>query len=93
MGILGSLLSSFGEAIADVRNKVVEEGWFGRQVTDHDSSGFSEISAPEIGPPFESKGDIWDQPRQKFEEAWAPTLFSVDRTAAELGRAAPELDR
>ena len=93
MGLFASLLSGIGEAIADVRHKVVEEGWFGRQVTDNHSSAFSEIRAPEIRPPAKPEGSIWEPPRQSFEEAWATKPAADDRITGEPGRDAPGLDR
>lgn len=32
-GILDTIISGIGEAVTDIRHKVVEEGYFGRQVT------------------------------------------------------------
>jgi hypothetical protein len=32
-GVLDSIIKGIGEAVTDVRQKVVEEGYFGRQVT------------------------------------------------------------
>ena len=46
-------LASIGGAISDVREKVVEEGWFGRSVSDGQAapeapdSGVSLVTAPE----------------------------------------------
>jgi hypothetical protein len=93
MGLFASLLSGIGEAIADVRHKVMEEGWFGRQVTDNHSFAFSEISAPEIRPPATSEGTVWEPPRQSFEEAWATKPSPDDPSSIEPGRDAPGLDR
>jgi hypothetical protein len=31
-----TIFDAFGEAIADIRHKLVEEGWFGRETTDKD---------------------------------------------------------
>ena len=46
-------LASIGVAISDVREKVVEEGWFGRAVTDGQSAPES-APAPEASSAFES---------------------------------------
>ena len=32
-GVLNSIIKGIGEAVTDIRHKVVEEGYFGRQVT------------------------------------------------------------
>lgn len=32
-GIIDSIIKGVGEAVTDIRHKVVEEGYFGRQVT------------------------------------------------------------
>lgn len=32
-GVLDSIIKGIGEAVTDIRHKVVEEGYFGRQVT------------------------------------------------------------
>ena len=32
-GLFDTLFAAFGKAIADIRHKVVEEGWFGRATT------------------------------------------------------------
>jgi hypothetical protein len=44
--IFEEALASIGVAISDVREKVVEEGWFGRAVTDGQSAGGGEPTAP-----------------------------------------------
>ena len=93
MGLFASILSGIGDAISDVRHKVVEEGWFGRQVTDAHPAGMPEITAPEIHPPSKSEGSVWEPPHQSFEEAWATKPSPDDRSAAEPGRDAPGLDR
>jgi len=59
-GILGSVFAEIGRAFEDARHKMVEEGWFGRQVTDRD---LPQSGAEELG---------WKMPRQSFDEAWAP---------------------
>lgn len=93
MGLFASILSGIGDAISDVRHKVVEEGWFGRQVTDANPSSLPEIIAPEIRPPSKPEGSVWEPPRQSFEEAWAAKPSLDDRSVAEPGRDAPGLDR
>lgn len=92
-GLFAAILAGIGEAISDVRHKVVEEGWFGRQVTDAYPSAMPEITAPEIRPPAKPEGSIWEPPRQSFEEAWATKPAPDDRSAVEPGRDAPGLDR
>lgn len=56
-GFLDGLFDLLRQAFDDVRHKVVEDGWFGRQVT-------GELEAPQT--------TIWDGPPAKsFEEQWA----------------------
>lgn len=93
VGLFASILSGIGEAISDVRHKVVEEGWFGRQVTDANPLAMPEITAPEISPPVKPEGSVWEPPRQSFEEAWATKLSPDDPSSVEPGRDAPGLDR
>ena len=47
--IFEDALASIGAAISDVREKVVEEGWFGRAVTNGQSAGAPE-AAPDAAP-------------------------------------------
>jgi hypothetical protein len=42
--IFEEALSSIGAAISDIREKVVEEGWFGRAVTDGQSAATPEAT-------------------------------------------------
>jgi hypothetical protein len=51
-------LSSIGAAIADVREKVVEEGWFGRAVTDGGSAAPESSQAAPSVPPTEETPQI-----------------------------------
>lgn len=55
--IFEEALSSIGAAISDVREKVVEEGWFGRAVTDGQSPQES-AAAPGGVPAAEEKAEI-----------------------------------
>jgi hypothetical protein len=43
--VFDDALASIGAAITDVREKVVEEGWFGRTVTDGQSAAPAEGNA------------------------------------------------
>ncbi len=59
-GFWDALFAGIGNAIADIRHKVVEEGWFGRPVTREPRKGhdnFYRAVMPE---------------RRSFEETWAP---------------------
>lgn len=59
-GGFGSVFEEIARAFEDIRHKVVEEGWFGRQVT---GSDLPQSSAEELG---------WEMPKPSFDELWAP---------------------
>lgn len=42
--LLDEIVSGFANAVEDVRHKVVEEGWFGRQVTPHSGHGDQQVT-------------------------------------------------
>ncbi|MDV6333150.1 hypothetical protein [Asticcacaulis sp. 201] len=65
---MSSLFEEFARAVEDIRHKLVEEGWFGRQVTG---------DAP---PPAETLG--WDMPPASFDEQWAPAERNTGLDAA-----------
>lgn len=44
-----ALTDFFGEMIADIRQKVVDQGWFGREVTAQESTG---PHCPPLDPPI-----------------------------------------
>lgn len=74
-GLFDSLLRGFGEAVADIRHKVVEEGWFGRQVTD---TTVSAAPADQGGEKAVTRDDLYGRDprpllstRPSFEEQWA----------------------
>jgi hypothetical protein len=72
-------LSSLGAAVADVREKVVEEAYFGRSLSD---GGAPAVEAPEQQPGFGSltTTNIFDQSlADKVQEA-APVERSQDNT-------------
>ena len=52
--LLADLYGSLGDAVADVRQKVVEEGYFGRAVTQLDIDAPQWPEAREGGPSFGS---------------------------------------
>jgi hypothetical protein len=56
--MIGKLFEGLAEAVGDIRHKLVEEGWFGRPVTD---------KQPEAGTAIPG----WDMQRPSFEEQWA----------------------
>ncbi len=60
--IFAELFEGLGQAIADIRHKLVEEGWFGRQLGDQHTN----FNAPSTGDTF------WDMPRATFDEQWSP---------------------
>ena len=78
----GGLFDAIGDAIADVRHKVVEEGWFGRAVTDDAQADATSFYRP-----------VTQEPLVSFEEQWAPRAPS--EAPAERARApeGPEIDR
>lgn len=59
--VFDALWRGVGEALNDVRQRVVEEAWFGRPVTE---------DAP-TAPPLEPPSNGWDMPREDFDTAWA----------------------
>jgi hypothetical protein len=76
------LFNEWRQAIQDIRQKVVEQGWFGRVTT----------PKPVVEMPFQtietnSPTDPAQERRPSFEEQWAPK----DRTEAPRDRA-PEHD-
>ncbi|MFN7388404.1 hypothetical protein [Brevundimonas sp.] len=80
-----SLWGVVGDAVADIRSKLIDEGWFGRRVGERPGGG--------MGQGWEGP-TIHDTPRDlprgpSFEEAWAV------REPAELQGRGPEpgLDR
>lgn len=58
-GILDTIISGIGEAVTDIRHKVVEEGYFGRQVTADESakSPYSEQGLPATYEEFRASKD------------------------------------
>lgn len=66
-GLFASLLNEFARAVEDTRHKLVEDGWFGRQVTG---------DAP---PPAETLG--WDRLTISFDEQWAPSERNANMDA------------
>jgi hypothetical protein len=70
-------------AITDVREKVVEEGWFGRVVTDNGQSHESAPAAPEAAPMTSTEPlNAWQEKVQQAREQ-APVK---DATATLLAR-------
>ena len=78
-GFFDSLFEVLRQAFDDIRHKVVEEGWFGRQVT-------GDMPKP-------SEGLGWDIPQRSFDELWAPAERDANHDPASVERGGPDLDR
>lgn len=77
-GFWDALLGGFGDAIADVRSKLIDEGWFGR----------TDGVAPE--PAQTSEHGLYGPPRT-FDKLWAPR--APDDAVRGPERDAPGIDR
>ena len=68
---MADLYGELGDAVADIRQKVVEEGYFGRAVTqlDMDAPQWPESTEPELGA---------QEPAQNIEQEHSPDL-DIDR--------------
>lgn len=87
-GLLDALFAIFGEAVSDIRHKVVETGWFGRQTTDTDPVSNIEINAPgETGMPS------WYDDRRSFAERWGVHEHSAEREGRDRQEPAHDLGR
>ena len=80
-GFFEALFAALGSIFDDVRGKVVEEGWFGRQVSE--AADISPIKAPDITPPNEPAGAVWEPPKRSIDELWAPAERSPDKTTTD----------
>lgn len=89
MGLLADIIAGFGEAVSDIRHKLVEEGWFGRQVTDREAPA----TLDEVTSGRTIHDASWEPPRQSFEEAWSPSSKDPTPDAPSPGREGPDLDR
>jgi len=72
VGLFQALLEGVGQAISDIRHKVVEEGWFGRDETL--TRGAGSLYRP-----------VMEERPTSFEELWAPRL-SDERAEASRDR-------
>lgn len=66
-GVLEFLRAGLGDAVSDIRSKLIEEGWFGRR--SGAPSGGASLASDWTGPTVHGAAL---PPRQSFEEAWAP---------------------
>ena len=74
-GFWDALFSGLADAIADARHKVVEEGWFGRQVTPNEPPDVSTFYRPIQTADEESFETIWGARDPTVgEQAHDPTL-------------------
>lgn len=78
-GFLDSLFEAIGRVVEDIRHKVVEEGWFGRQVTGD-------------APPNAAERLGWDMPKQSFDELWAPAERDAAKEQDAPERDGPGMD-
>jgi len=77
-GVMDFLFGAARDAIADIRGKLIDEGWFGRR--SHDAGGMS------LGQQW-SKPTILDRP--SFEEQWAvraPAERGADAPGLDIDR-------
>ncbi len=85
MAIFDFLFREAAQAIQDVRQKVVEEGWFGRVVTAApviEIEKLGEMSAADLY----GRGPAIEPPQTaSFEELWAPRERGVDASGPEQG--------
>ncbi len=77
-GFWDELFANIGDAVADIRQKVVEEGWFGRAITDDTQTGVGSFYRP-----------VTQEPLASFEEQWMPR----ERSEAGRDIAGPEIER
>ncbi len=83
-GILGALFDLLTGALGDVRAKLVDEGWFGRQAPSHDRAG-----PLGWGDGDRNRASLGSDPGanfapESFEQAWAPR----ERSGPEMPAAA-----
>ncbi|MEI9994914.1 MAG: hypothetical protein WDM91_09995 [Rhizomicrobium sp.] len=64
-GLAEFLFGEFRQALQDIRQKLVEEGWFGRAVS------AAPVVEMDRGPPADQLGSLGDR-RPSFEEMWTP---------------------
>ena len=79
-GIFDALFHLLQEAIGDIRDKVVEQGWFGRPVN-------GPAPNPDIAPSVGAEGSPWEPRQPSFDETWAAR--TQDIAAAPLDRGEP----
>lgn len=86
MAIFDFLFREAAQAIQDVRQKVVEEGWFGRVVTAApvvEVEKLGEASSADLY----GRGPAIEPPRTAtFEELWAPRDRGADQAGQEQAR-------
>ncbi len=84
-GIFDRLVRGFGGAVADIHQKLIMEGWFGRSVMTPDA-------APNIEPG--SRSAFPDLAHPSFEKDWAARPRSEGKPEREAGHIQePEIDR
>ncbi len=69
-GILDTIISGIGEAVTDIRHKVVEEGYFGRQVTADEpaKSPYAELGLPASFEEYRATQDGQQKEQAKTQE-------------------------
>lgn len=86
-GLVGALTDLFAEAVTDIRHKVVEEGWFRRQVTGNDDAtpgadapAATGVTAPKIEQPVIEEPKIGPADDQlSFDADWAVRAPAAER--------------
>lgn len=80
-GFLDVLFASIGNAIADIRHKVVEEGWFGRAVTRDPRKAHDDFYRP-----------VLPERATSFEEQWAVREAAPTERDRAQERSGPGID-
>lgn len=68
-GLFDALFSGIGDAIADIRQRVVEEGWFGRIVTGDPVEVTRRSDYRDIQPEGRSFEEMWEADPEHLPEA------------------------
>lgn len=77
-GIADRLVAGLGDAVADIRTKLLDEAWFGRRTT---SPGEASSLGWEQPPTVRAAADT--MPRRSFEETWATRVPDQGRDVAD----------
>ena len=76
-GVADALLNSAGDAIGDIRTKLIDEGWFGRSTASPETTGANSLGWDVEPSKPRTSGEM--QARLSFEEAWATRDRPIDK--------------